>query len=47
MSDKLVLYKIPRSYEFRREKLRDEAGKVRRAGLRNARIDSAESTPFL
>lgn len=39
MSDRLVHYKQPRSYEFTRDALRDEAGKVRRSALRAARIE--------
>ena len=31
-------YKIPRSFEFVDEPLRDEAGKVRRSALREARL---------
>ncbi len=34
----LVRYKIPRSFEFCDEPLRDDAGKVRRSALREARI---------
>jgi bile acid-coenzyme A ligase len=38
VSQKLVTYKQPRSYEFVDEPLRDDAGKVRRTALRDARI---------
>lgn len=38
VSGKLVTYKQPRSYEFSAEPLRDDAGKVRRTALRDARI---------
>ncbi|WP_374573362.1 AMP-binding protein [Phenylobacterium sp.] len=38
LADKLVTYKQPRSYEFVEEPLRDDAGKVRRTALRDARI---------
>jgi bile acid-coenzyme A ligase len=38
LADKLVSYKQPRSYEFVDEPLRDDAGKVRRSALRDARI---------
>lgn len=38
LSDKLVRYKIPRTFEFTDQTLRDEAGKVRRSALRDARI---------
>jgi len=33
-----VRYKIPRSFEFVGEPLRDDAGKVRRSALRDARL---------
>jgi bile acid-coenzyme A ligase len=36
----LVRYKIPRSFEFVDEPLRDDAGKVRRSALREARLGS-------
>jgi bile acid-coenzyme A ligase len=39
----LVRYKIPRSFEFVSEPLRDDAGKVRRSALREARL--AEPRP--
>jgi bile acid-coenzyme A ligase len=35
----LVVYKIPRSFEFVTEPLRDDAGKVRRSALRAARLE--------
>ena len=38
VKEKLVSYKQPRSYEFVGEALRDDAGKVRRTALRDARI---------
>ena len=38
LSDHLVRYKIPRSIEFVDQPLRDDAGKVRRAALREARL---------
>lgn len=38
LAQKLVTYKQPRSYEFVDEPLRDDAGKVRRTALRDARI---------
>lgn len=38
LSDRLTAYKRPKSIEFTRDALRDEAGKVRRAALREARI---------
>jgi bile acid-coenzyme A ligase len=36
---RLARFKLPKSIEFTREPLRDEAGKVRRAALRQARLD--------
>lgn len=39
LAEHLVRYKIPRSIEFVDEPLRDDAGKVRRSALREARID--------
>jgi bile acid-coenzyme A ligase len=38
LADQLVRYKIPRSFEFVEEPLRDDAGKVRRSALRDARL---------
>lgn len=38
LAERLVRYKIPRSLEFVREPLRDDAGKVRRSALREARL---------
>src|SRR3954453_810678 len=38
LADRLVRYKIPRSFEFVDEALRDDAGKVRRAQLRAERL---------
>ena len=38
----LVRYKIPRSFEFVEEPLRDDAGKVRRSALRDDRIVAHE-----
>ncbi|MFV3126698.1 AMP-binding protein [Niveispirillum sp. KHB5.9] len=38
LSERLVRYKIPRTFEFTVENLRDEAGKVRRSKLRDERI---------
>ncbi len=43
LADRLVSYKQPRSYEFVDEPLRDDAGKVRRSALRDARIKPAET----
>jgi bile acid-coenzyme A ligase len=38
LADRLVSYKVPRSFEYVDEALRDEAGKVRRSALRQARL---------
>lgn len=38
LTERLVRYKIPRSFEYTHEVLRDEAGKVRRSQLRADRI---------
>jgi bile acid-coenzyme A ligase len=38
---RLTRYKLPKSIEFTVEALRDEAGKVRRAALRAARLEAA------
>lgn len=38
LAGKLVTYKQPRTYEFVAEPLRDDAGKIRRTALRDARI---------
>lgn len=38
VADQLVAYKIPRSFEYVTEQLRDDAGKVRRQKLREERI---------
>jgi bile acid-coenzyme A ligase len=43
LADRLVSYKQPRSYEFVDEPLRDDAGKVRRSALRDARIKTEEA----
>src|SRR5512138_3511216 len=42
LKERLVSYKQPRSYEFVDEPVRDDAGKVRRTALRDARIKRAE-----
>ncbi len=42
LSAHLVRYKIPRSFEFVEEPLRDDAGKVRRSALRDDRIVAHE-----
>jgi len=38
LAEYLVKYKLPRSFEFVHEPLRDDAGKVRRSALREARL---------
>jgi bile acid-coenzyme A ligase len=38
LAERLVVYKIPRSFEFVHEPLRDDAGKLRRSALREARL---------
>jgi bile acid-coenzyme A ligase len=38
LADRLVTYKRPKSFEFVDEPVRDDAGKVRRTALRDARI---------
>ncbi|MBU1377082.1 MAG: AMP-binding protein [Alphaproteobacteria bacterium] len=38
LAERLVPYKLPRSFEFTTERLRDDAGKTRRGALRDARI---------
>jgi bile acid-coenzyme A ligase len=45
LSDRLVRYKIPRTFEFTHERLRDEAGKIRRIALRAARLPSPDLSP--
>jgi bile acid-coenzyme A ligase len=42
LKDRLVTYKQPRSYEFVDEPVRDDAGKVRRTALRDARLKRSE-----
>jgi len=39
LTDRLVRYKIPRTFEYVDEPLRDDAGKVRRSALRADRLD--------
>lgn len=39
LAERLVRYKIPRTFEFVDEVVRDDAGKVRRSALRDERID--------
>lgn len=47
LSDKLVKYKMPRSFEFIDAELRDEGGKVRRSQLREERISRADMRSVL
>ena len=37
LAERLVRYKIPRTFEFTNEPVRDDAGKVRRSALRAER----------
>ena len=37
-----MVYKLPRTFEFVSEPLRDDAGKVRRSALRAERIAAAQ-----
>ncbi len=41
LSEKLVRYKIPRTFEFTDENLRDDAGKARRTKMRDERIGNS------
>ncbi len=43
LAERLVTYKQPRTYEFVDEPLRDDAGKVRRTALRDARIAATKA----
>lgn len=43
LASRLVRYKVPRTFEFTTEELRDDAGKARRSKLRDARIAVAAS----
>lgn len=40
LAERLVVYKIPRTFEFVAEALRDDAGKMRRSALRASRLGS-------
>ena len=44
IEERLVRYKVPRSFEFVWETLKDDAGKVRRAALRAERVAKLEQT---
>jgi bile acid-coenzyme A ligase len=37
LSERLVRYKVPRTFEFTSDAVRDDAGKVRRSALRDER----------
>lgn len=39
LGERLVSYKVPRTFEFVEEALRDDAGKLRRSALRQARLN--------
>jgi bile acid-coenzyme A ligase len=43
LSERLVRYKHPRTFEFVDEPLRDDAGKVRRSQLRSERLTRTQS----
>lgn len=43
LGERLVSYKVPRSFEFVSEPLRDDAGKVRRSALRAERLPEAST----
>ncbi len=45
LADRLVSYKLPRTYEFVDVPLRDDAGKVRRSELRADRIGRVPGPP--
>ena len=38
LAERLVKYKVPRTIEWASEPLRDDAGKIRRSALRDARV---------
>jgi bile acid-coenzyme A ligase len=47
LTDRIARYKIPESYEFTEDYLRDDAGKVRRSALRDERVAwLREGRPF-
>jgi bile acid-coenzyme A ligase len=39
LAERLVIYKQPRTFELVAENVRDDAGKVRRTALRDARVN--------
>jgi len=42
LAERLVIYKVPRTFEFVSEPLRDDAGKVRRTALRQSRMEATQ-----
>jgi bile acid-coenzyme A ligase len=42
MAERLVRYKVPRSFEWVQEPVRDDAGKVRRSALRSERVKKGD-----
>jgi bile acid-coenzyme A ligase len=46
LRERLDRHKIPRSFEFTTDILRDDAGKVRRSSLRDERIASMSREPM-
>lgn len=46
LAERLVVYKLPRTFEFVSEPLRDDAGKVRRSALRAERLSALEQGTF-
>ena len=46
LAERLVVYKLPRTFEFVSEPLRDDAGKVRRSALRAERLAALEQGTF-
>jgi bile acid-coenzyme A ligase len=44
LAERLVSYKLPRTYEFVDAPLRDDAGKVRRSELRAVRLEDTTLT---
>ena len=44
LRDRIAPYKVPRTFELVHEPLRDDAGKVRRSALRDARVAKSPST---
>ncbi|WP_040494502.1 AMP-binding protein [Ilumatobacter nonamiensis] len=43
LAERIAVYKLPRSFEYVDEPLRDDAGKVRRSALRDQRVPAANS----